>query len=49
MVGHLAGVLVASVVVVSDVMLRRSVFGRYLVGIGTNEEAMSLAGIDPRP
>ena len=25
------------------------VFGRYVVGIGTNDEAMRLAGIDPRP
>jgi len=25
------------------------VFGRYVVGIGTNEEAMRLAGINPKP
>jgi ribose transport system permease protein len=31
------------------VVLRRTVFGRYLVGIGTNENAMRLAGVDPRP
>ena len=30
-------------------MLSRTVFGRYVVGIGTNEEAMRLAGVDPRP
>jgi ABC-type glucose/galactose transport system permease subunit len=25
------------------------VFGRYLIGIGTNEEAVRLAGINPKP
>ena len=35
--------------IVSHVVLRKSVFGRYLIGIGTNEEAMRLAGVDPRP
>ncbi len=29
--------------------LSRTVFGRYLVAIGTNEEAVRLSGIDPRP
>jgi ribose transport system permease protein len=37
------------VVAASQLILRRSVFGRYLIGIGTNEEAMRLAGVDPRP
>lgn len=37
------------IVVIGHVVLRRSVFGRHLIGIGTNEEAMRLAGIDPRP
>jgi len=37
------------IVVAGHVVLRRSVFGRYLVGIGTNEAAMRLAGVDPRP
>ena len=37
------------IVVASHIVLRRTVFGRYLVGIGTNEEAMRLAGVDPRP
>jgi len=44
-----AFVLAIVIVVVAHVVLRRTVFGRYLVGIGTNEEAMRLAGIDPRP
>jgi ribose transport system permease protein len=37
------------IVIVGHVVLRRSVFGRYLIGIGTNEAAMRLAGVDPRP
>lgn len=44
-----AFLLALAIVVASHIVLRRSVFGRYLVGIGTNEEAMRLAGIDPRP
>jgi ribose transport system permease protein len=44
-----AFLLAIIIVIVSHLVLRRSVFGRYLVGIGTNEEAMRLAGIDPRP
>ena len=38
-----------AVVVVAQLVLSRTVFGRYLVGIGTNEEAVRLAGVDPRP
>lgn len=37
------------VVVVGQLVLSRTVFGRYVVGIGTNEEAMRLAGVDPKP
>ncbi|MEP6915287.1 MAG: ABC transporter permease [Acidobacteriota bacterium] len=37
------------VVVAGQVVLTRTVFGRYLVGIGTNEAAVRLAGINPRP
>jgi ribose transport system permease protein len=32
-----------------QVVLTRTVFGRYLVAIGTNEQAVRLAGINPRP
>src|SRR5207302_1023966 len=35
--------------VLAQVILVKTTFGRYLVGIGTNEEAVRLAGIDPRP
>lgn len=37
------------VVVVGQFCLSRTVFGRYVVAIGTNEEAVRLSGIDPRP
>jgi ribose transport system permease protein len=32
-----------------QVVLSRTIFGRYVVAIGTNEEAVRLSGIDPRP
>jgi len=38
-----------AVVVIAQGVLTRTVFGRYLVAIGTNEEAVRLSGIDPRP
>lgn len=42
--------IVALVIVIAgEIVLRRSVVGRYMIGIGSNEEAMRLAGIDPRP
>ncbi|WP_114810916.1 ABC transporter permease [Paraburkholderia kururiensis] len=42
--------LIAVVVMVAaQLVLTRTVFGRYLVGIGTNEEAVRLAGVNPRP
>ncbi|MBN1362206.1 MAG: ABC transporter permease [Sedimentisphaerales bacterium] len=37
------------IVVVGQLVLSRTVFGRYLIAIGTNEEAVRLSGIDPRP
>lgn len=41
--------LAIGMVVVGQLVLSRTVFGRYLVAIGTNEEAVRLSGIDPRP
>ena len=38
-----------AIVIAGHIFLRRTVVGRYLIGIGTNEEAMRLAGVDPRP
>jgi ribose transport system permease protein len=43
-----AFVLAFAIVVAGEILLRRSVLGRYLIGIGTNEQAMRLVGIDPR-
>jgi ribose transport system permease protein len=40
--------LAVLIVAAAQVVLSRTVFGRYLVAIGTNEEAVRLAGIDPR-
>ena len=44
-----AFVLAVAIVIAGQVVLTRTVLGRYLIGIGTNEEAMRLAGVDPRP
>jgi ribose transport system permease protein len=44
-----AFLLALAIVATSHVVLQRTVFGRYLIGIGSNEEAMRLAGVDPRP
>jgi len=41
--------LAIAVVIGGQLVLSRTVFGRYLVAIGTNEEAVRLSGIDPRP
>ncbi len=37
------------IIVVGQIALSRTVFGRYLVAIGTNEQAVRLAGINPVP
>jgi ribose transport system permease protein len=37
------------VIIAAQLVLTRTVFGRYLIGIGTNEEAVRLAGINPKP
>ena len=48
--GLLVPFIVAVVIVVlGQLVLSRTVFGRYMVAIGTNEEAVRLSGIDPRP
>ena len=38
-----------ALVAAGQFVLSRTVFGRYAAAIGTNEEAVRLAGIDPRP
>jgi ribose transport system permease protein len=42
-------ILAVVLALVAHAVLARTVFGRYLVAIGTNEEVVRLAGIDPRP
>ncbi|KTT54617.1 ABC transporter permease [Pseudomonas oryzihabitans] len=42
-------VIALLVIVVAQLLLTRSVLGRYLIAIGTNEEAVRLAGINPKP
>ena len=42
-------VIAIFIVVVSQILLSKSIFGRYLIAIGTNEEAVRLSGIDTRP
>ena len=37
------------VVVSGQILLSRTVLGRYIVAVGTNREAVRLSGIDPRP
>jgi ribose transport system permease protein len=37
------------IVVLAQVVLNRTVFGRYMIAVGTNEEAVRLSGINPRP
>jgi ribose transport system permease protein len=44
-----AFLIAVGVIVVGQVVLSRTVFGRYLVAIGTNEQAVRLTGINPRP
>ncbi len=41
--------LAMALVVAAQLVLSRTVFGRYMVAVGTNEEAVRLSGIDPRP
>ena len=41
--------LALALVAVGQLVLSRTVFGRYLVAVGTNEEAVRLSGIDTRP
>ena len=43
-----AFLLAAAVIVLGQLVLSRTVFGRWLIAIGTNQPAVRLAGIDPR-
>ncbi len=41
--------LAITIVILGQIVLTRTIFGRYLIAIGTNQEAVRLSGIDPRP
>jgi len=45
----LALLLALAVVALAQFVLLRTVFGRYMIAIGTNEEAVRLSGINPVP
>ena len=45
----LSFLIAVAVVIAAQVVLSRTVFGRHLVAIGTNEKAVRLAGINPNP
>ncbi|MBM4038687.1 MAG: ABC transporter permease [Planctomycetes bacterium] len=45
----LSFLIAVAAVAAGQFVLARTVFGRYVVAIGTNEEAVRLSGIDPRP
>jgi ribose transport system permease protein len=42
-------IIAVVIVVAGQLVLSRTIFGRYLIAIGTNEEAVRLSGIDPAP
>ncbi|MBL8792999.1 MAG: ABC transporter permease [Planctomycetia bacterium] len=42
-------ILAVVLALAAQVVLWRTIFGRYLIAIGTNEEVVRLSGIDPRP
>jgi ribose transport system permease protein len=42
-------IIAVLIVAAGQTILSRTVFGRYMIAIGTNEEAVRLSGIDPRP
>jgi ribose transport system permease protein len=44
-----AFLLALGIIAAAQAVLSRSVFGRYLVAIGTNEQAVRLSGVNPRP
>jgi ribose transport system permease protein len=49
-VGMSAAFLIALfLVAIGHLLLTRTILGRYMIAVGTNEEAVRLSGIDPRP
>ena len=44
-----AFIIAIAITAIAQVILIRTIFGRYLIGTGTNEEAMRLAGVNTHP
>jgi ribose transport system permease protein len=44
-----AFILAMLIVIAAQIVLSKTIFGRLLIAIGTNEQAVRLAGINPRP
>jgi ribose transport system permease protein len=44
-----AFLIALALVLLGHLLLTRTVLGRYMIAVGTNEEAVRLSGIDPRP
>ncbi|MFC1782030.1 ABC transporter permease [Planctomycetota bacterium] len=42
-------IIAIAIVIIAQLILSRTVFGRYIVAIGTNEETVRLSGIEPGP
>jgi len=42
-------IIAVLIVLAGQFVLSRTLFGRYMIAVGTNEEAVRLSGIDPRP
>jgi ribose transport system permease protein len=44
-----AFLIALGLVLLGHLLLTRTILGRYMIAVGTNEEAVRLSGIDPRP
>jgi ribose transport system permease protein len=42
-------IIAIAIVILAQFVLTKTVFGRYIIAIGTNEEAVRLSGINPKP
>lgn len=47
--GSVPFLIAVAVAIFAQAVLSLTVFGRYMIAVGTNEEAVRLSGIDPRP
>ncbi len=42
-------IIAVAIVIIGQIVLSCTVFGRYLIAIGTNEQALRLSGVNPKP